>query len=173
MRLSLHVRVNDLTVSMWCQRDTKVTHWCNLRVGLHPMAQENYHWAQLTGFDAIPDEEFTSLDQSYSLLKAVFTWAKVLNTCGMRLGADFVICISSLPKPVNLQQLIEISCRCGMSSCTTFTQVPLDPWGKYGQQWLICKEATFATDFVTSLLTSAFSATPGNTKMLFVKFKFG
>ena len=37
-----------------------------LCVGLHPMAQENYYWAQLTGFDAIPDQEFTSLNQSTS-----------------------------------------------------------------------------------------------------------
>ena len=50
--------------------------------------------------------------------------------------------------------LVEISCRCGLSSCTTFTEVPLHPWGLYGQQWLIRKEDTFATDVVTSLLTS-------------------
>ena len=28
------------------------------------MVQENYHRAQLTGFDAIPDDEFTSFNQS-------------------------------------------------------------------------------------------------------------
>ena len=96
-----------------------------LCVGLHPMAQENYHWEQLAGFDAIPDEEFTSLNQSYSLLKAVFTWAKLLNTCGMRWSDDFVFCISSLPEPINLQQLIEISCRCWVSYCMSFTQVKI------------------------------------------------
>ena len=76
-----------------------------LCAGLHPTAQENYHRAQQTGFDAIPDEKFTSLNQSYSLLKSDLTWAKVLNMCGMRWSADFVICISSLPKPINLEQL--------------------------------------------------------------------
>ena len=140
-----------------------------LCVGLHPMAQENYHWEQLAGFDAIPDEEFTSLNQSYSLLKAVFTWAKLLNTCGMRWSDDFVFCISSLPEPINLQQLIKISCRCWVSYCMSFTQVPFVPWGKYGQQWLIRQEATFATDLVTSLLTSAFSANFENTKNAFCK----
>ena len=43
-----------------------------LCVGLHPISQGNYHWAQLTGFDAIPDEEFTSLNLFYSLLKVFF-----------------------------------------------------------------------------------------------------
>ena len=124
---SVYTKVTDLcnrfqiacalswSISRLCAINAKTCH-INLRgahhlslptlcVGLHPMAQENYHRAQLTGFDAIPDEEFTSLNQSYSLLIAVFTWAKVLNMCGLRWSADFMICISSLPKPINLQQL--------------------------------------------------------------------
>ena len=68
------------------------------------MVQENYHRAQLTGFDAIPDDELTSFNQSYSLLKAVFTRTKVLNMSGMRWSANFVICVSSFPKPTNLLQ---------------------------------------------------------------------
>ena len=76
-----------------------------LCVGRHPIAQEYYHRAELTGFNAIPDEEFTSLNQPYSLMKAVFTWVNVLNMCGMGWSADFVTCISSLPTPTNVQHL--------------------------------------------------------------------
>ena len=76
-----------------------------LCVGLHAMLQENHHESQLFSVSAIPDEEVTSLHQFYSLLKVVFTWAEVLNMCGMRWSADFVICISSLLKPTNWQQL--------------------------------------------------------------------
>ena len=54
-----------------------------------------------------------------------------------------------------------------------FTQVPFSPWGEYGQQWFIRKEDTFAIDFVTSLLTSQFSATSENTKNVFVNLKSG
>ena len=78
-----------------------------LCVGLHAMLQENHHESQLFSVSAIPDEEVTSLHQFYSLLKVVFTWAEVLNMCGMRWSADFVICISSLLKPTNWQQLIK------------------------------------------------------------------
>ena len=144
-------------------------------VGLHPMAQENYHRAQLTGFYAIPDEEFTSLNQSYSLLKIAFTWVKVLNMWD-EMECWFRHLYQQPFEAITLQQLnrlVEISCWCGLFSYTTFAQVPLDLWGEYGQQWLIHKKATFATNFVTSVLTSAFSATPEDTKNAFVNFKFG
>ena len=78
-----------------------------LCVGLHAMLQENHHESQLFSVGTIPDEEVTSLHQFYTLLKAVFTWAKVLNMCGMRWSAGFVICISCLLKPTNWQQLIK------------------------------------------------------------------
>ena len=78
-----------------------------LCVGLHAMLQENHHESQLFSVSAIPDEEVTSLNQFYSLLKVVFTWAEVLNMCGMRWSVDFVICISSLLKPTDWQQLIK------------------------------------------------------------------
>ena len=78
-----------------------------LCVGLHAMLQENHHESQLFSVNAIPDEEVTSLHQFYSLLKVVFTSAEVLNMRVMRWSADFVICISSLLKPTNWQQLIK------------------------------------------------------------------
>ena len=89
-----HMRVRHLPLSTLC-------------VGLHAMLQENHHESQLFSVSAIPDEEDTSLHQFYSLLKVVFTWAEVLNMCGMRWSADFVICISSLLKPTNWQQVIK------------------------------------------------------------------
>ena len=71
--------------------------------GLHPMLQENHHWAQMNWCLCHPN--WRSLNQSYSLLNVVFIWAEVLNMCGVRWSADFVISISSLQKPTNLQRL--------------------------------------------------------------------
>ena len=77
-----------------------------LCVGLHPISQENYHRAQLTGFDAIPDEEYINLNQSYSLQKAVFSCVKAVNMCMWdEIECWFCHFNSSLPKPTNLLQL--------------------------------------------------------------------
>ena len=54
--------------------------------------------------------------------------------------------------------LVEISCRCRLSSCTTFTHVSLAPPGKCSAV-INAQEDTLDTDFVTSILTSQFSAT--------------
>ena len=106
----------------------------------------------------------------YSLMKVVFTWAEVLNMCGMRWSADFVICISSLLKPIG-NSLLKILCRPGMSSFKTFTHVPLAPCCEYAQQWSMQEEDTWDTDSVTSIPTSQFSATSQNTKYDFCKFQ--
>ena len=122
-------------------------------------------------FDGIPDEEFTSLNQSYSLLKAVFTWVKVLNMCGLRWIADFVICISRLPKPTNLQQLSRdlmlgwiVILHNFYYQCHWIHEADM-------AHWLMRKNDAFATDFVTSQLTSEVSATSENTKNTFCKFQ--
>ena len=78
-----------------------------LCVGPHAMLQENHHESQLFSVSAIPNEEVTILHQFYSFLKVVFSWAEVMNMCGMRWSADFVICISILLKPTNWQQLVK------------------------------------------------------------------
>ena len=53
----------------------------------------------------------------------------------------------------------------------TFMHVSLAPWGEYPQLWLMHKEDTLGTDFLTDflLLASQFSATPKNTKTAFCK----
>ena len=142
-----------------------------LCVGLHPMAQENYHRAQQTGFDVIPDEKFTSLNQPYSLLKP-FSPGRKCWTC---VGWDGVLissfCIGSLLKQIHRQQLSRDLMQVWIVISHNFHTSVIESAGEYGQQRLIYKEATFATDFVTSLLTSAFSATSENTKNDFRKVK--
>ena len=142
-----------------------------LCVGLHPMAQENYRRAQLTGFHASQMKNSQVSTRPTHCLKPFSPGRK----CWSCMGWDGVL-ISSIVAAAFWSQyicnsLVEISCRYGLSSCMTLTQVPLDPWGEYGQQGLIRKEDIFATDFVTSLLTSAFSATPKNRKNAFRKVK--
>ena len=117
--LSLHVTVYALTTSVRCQSDAvfipgshiaQLLPNCLFHIMKHSwvMCNQSQHWSRPfagnTPFD-IPNEEFASLNHSYSLLKVVFTWAELLNMCGMRWRADFVISISSLQKPTNLQRL--------------------------------------------------------------------
>ena len=59
--------------------------------------------------------------------------------CWTCVGWDGVLISSSASAAFRSQQicngLIEISCRCGLSSCTTSTHVSFAPWGEYAQQW--------------------------------------
>ena len=95
--------------------------------------------------------------------------------CWTCVGWDGVLISSSTSAAFWSQQignsLLKILCRPGMSSYKTFTHVPLAPWGEYAQQWSMQQEDTGDIDFVTSILTSQFSATSQNTKNAFCKFQ--
>ena len=116
-------------------------------------------------------KDFASLNQSYSLLNVVSTWAEVLNMYGMRWIADFVVSISSLQKPANLQRLnkdlmqVWIVILYGSHACVI------------GFMGRICAAVINAhldrtgTEFVTSILASQFSATSENTKYAFCKLQ--
>ena len=126
-----HILMHSWILCNQCQ------HWSQPFAGsipfdLHPMLKDNHHWAQINWCKCHPNEELASFNQSYSLLKVVFTWVVVLNMCGMRLSADIIISISILQKPSNLRRLnrdlMQVS---GLSSCTTFMHVELALWGKY------------------------------------------
>ena len=95
--------------------------------------------------------------------------------CRTCVGWDGVLISSTASAAFWSQQignsLSKILCRPGMSSFKTFTHVPLALWGVYAQQWSMQEEDTGDTDFVTSKLTSQFSATSHNTENAFCKFQ--
>ena len=74
-----------------------------------------------------------SPNQSYSLMKAVFTWVDESNMCGMERRLLYI------SNPQTPSSLAGISSRCAMISHNTCTHRALAPWGEISQQWLMQK----------------------------------
>ena len=117
-----------------------------LCVGLHPMVQENHHRAQLYQLVSIPSQI-----QNSQVLTSPTHCLKPFSP-----GRKYWACVWW--DGVLISSLVSAAFRSLQQLSRDFMQV-----------WIVMrKEATYVTDFATSLLSSAFTATSENTKDCFL-----